>query len=98
MKQESGFYATDQDEMLVVFGGKIILSGAAYIDKEGQHYAELTMTVDGNEYEIGQDLGKETVEGFFDYHPLRLRFQDDRSIDAMIEQLQEIKRLMNDHE
>jgi len=98
MKEESGFYATDQDEMLVVFGGKILVSGAAYVDREGQQYAELAMTVDGNEYEIGQDLGKETAKGFFDYHPLRLRFQDEKSIDVLIEQLQEIKKLMNKHE
>ena len=98
LQDESGFFTTSQDELLVVFGGKIILGGASYVDKDGWVYGELVMGEDGNSYKIGEDLGKQTNEEFFNYHPVRLRFPSDSSIDVLIEQLQEIKKLMNKHE
>jgi len=96
MKIKSGFYITEDGELMVVFGGGIILSAAAYENTNGQWEGELAMSEDGQEHEIGEDLGQPDVEDFNRFHPVRLKFYDKESIDVLINQLQQIKNF--DHE
>ena len=90
---ESGFYATPQQEILVVFGGRIILGGASWTDEDGDVVKELSLFEDGLEHEIGENLGEGTDEDYGKYSPIRLRFYDDKSIDTLIKQLNAIKKL-----
>ena len=86
MKIKSGIYATDKGEVLVVFGGGIILSGAACDECK-----MLAMHEDGKEHVIGEDLGMESLEEFNKFKPIRLLFYDKSSIDVLINELQQIR-------
>ena len=90
---ESGFYATDQDELLVVFGGRIFLDGIAYQDEDGNWVRELALCEGDKNYEIGEPIKEIDREDMNEFHPIRFEFHDDRSIDALITQLLEIKNL-----
>lgn len=92
---ESGFYVTDEGEVLVVFGGKIELQSVCYQDGEDIVY-ETAMGELPKKYEIGEEVGNPpTMEEFNKFHPVRLRFYDTKSIDVLINQLQEIKDSLN---
>ena len=90
---ESGFYATDNGELLVVFGGRILLDGMAYKDEDGNVVRELALSEGDKDYEIGEPIKEIDRKDMDEYHPLRFEFRDDRSIDALITQLLEIKNL-----
>jgi len=93
-KVESGFYASENGELIVVFGGRIILGGSASIDNEtGEVERELSLYEGKKQYEIGEDITEDERPAYEDFHPVRLIFRDDKSIDVLIEQLQEIKNL-----
>ena len=92
MKQESGFYATDKGELLVAFGGKIRISVFVIKDNEGNVIKELSLNELPKDHEIGEYLENEDHDTF---HPVRLEFYDDASIDVLIEQLQQLKNFKN---
>ena len=85
---ESGFYATDKGELLVVFGGRIRVGAYGLSDPS---YKELDLSELPEEKEIGESLGCGSKEEYEEFHPVRLQFFDDRSIDVLIEQLQDLK-------
>lgn len=96
---ESGFYATEQDEMMVVFGGSILLDGSIeWNDETGEQYRELAMYYNGKKYDIGGEVDQSERIGFDDYHPIRLRFYDNRSIDVLINILKELKSLKKENQ
>ena len=94
MRYESGFYPTENGELIVVFGGKIILGGSAYTNDTGEvTEKELALYPGKRQYEIGEDITDEERPDINDFHPVRFIFYDDKSIDVLINQLQEIKNL-----
>lgn len=94
---ESGFYTTERNELLVVFGGNIGVSSAVAESDEGM-VCEISFRELANKHQIGEDLGPLTVEEYYKFSPVRLRFHDTKSIDVIIEELQELKKLCNDDE
>ena len=90
---KSGFYASDNGELHVVFGGRIILSGCAVQRPNGEWIRELSFSEGDKDYEIGEVLGTVDRKDIEEFHPVRFKFYDDLSIDTLIEQLQEIKNL-----
>ena len=88
---ESGFYSTDKGELLVVFGGRIRLSSYVLGDSIHEVYKELDLGELPEVKEIGESLGLGSKEEHEEFHPIRLQFSDDRSIDALIKQLQDLK-------
>lgn len=96
MKLESGFYATDKGELLVAFGGKIRISGFVTEDNEGNFIKELCLSELPENHEIGEYIGEASDEDHDSFHPIRLEFYDDHSIDVLIEQLREIKSFNKD--
>jgi hypothetical protein len=91
---ESGFYATEDGELVVVFGGKIIVGGCANINNEtGEIERELFLSPADKQYEIGGNIPDDERQDIDSYHPVRFIFYDDKSIDVIINQLQEIKNL-----
>lgn len=91
MKLESGFYATDKDEMLVVFGGKIRISGFVVENEDGSIVKQMCFSELPENHEIGEYLEEQEMDTYNKFYPVRLEFYDDRSIDVLIEQLQELK-------
>jgi len=95
MKLESGFYATDKGELLVVFGGRIRVSAYGFGDSSCK---ELDLSELPEEKEIGESLGFGSKEEYKKFHPVRLQFFDDKSIDVLIEQLQDLKNYKTNKE
>lgn len=93
---KSGFYASDNGELHVVFGGRIILDGRAIQRPNGEWIRELSLYEGDKDYEIGVDLDPVNRKDIEEFHPVRFIFYDERSIDALIKQLQEIKNLGKD--
>ena len=91
MKLESGFYATDKDEMLVVFGGKIRISSYVVEYPDGDIIKQICFSGLSENHEIGEYLEEGLEKEYNDVQPIRLEFCDERSIDVLIEQLQELK-------
>lgn len=91
MKLESGFYATDKDEMLVVFGGKIRISNYVVEYPDGDIVKQICFSELPENHEIGEYLEEGLEKEYNDVQPIRLEFYDERSIDVLIEQLQELK-------
>ena len=91
MKLESGFYATDKDEMLVVFGGKIRISSYVVEYPDGDIVKQICFSELPENHEIGEYLEEGLEKEYNDFQPIRLEFYDEHSIDVLIEQLQELK-------
>lgn len=98
MKLESGFYATDKDELLVVFGGKIRVSNYIVEYPDGSIIKQMCFSELPENHEIGEPLGEGLENEYNDFHPIRLEFYDERSIDVLIEHLQQIKSFVKDGE
>ena len=90
-ERESGFYATSQDELLVVFGGKIRVDGYVIENGDSNVVKELALCELPDNHEIGEDVGMGSWEKYNEFHPVRLEFHDDRSIDVLIDQLRQLK-------
>lgn len=91
---ESGIYITDQNELLVVFGGKIRVSSYIVTVDNSEPFKEMDFSELKTKKEIGSDLDWDPEGPAKEYesmHPVRLQFFDDRSIDVLIEQLQKLK-------
>ena len=93
---KSGFYASDNGELHVVFGGRIILDGHAVQRPNGEWIRELSFYEGDKDYEIGVNLAPANRKDIEEFHPIRFKFYDDRCIDVLIKQLQEIKNLGKD--
>jgi hypothetical protein len=95
---KSGFYANDQHEIIVVFGGRICTDGHAVQRPNGEWIRELSLKELPEDHEIGEEISPVTPEMIDEYHPIRFKFYDTASIDALIKQLQNIKELGNDQQ
>ena len=90
---KSGFYASDNGELHVVFGGRILIDGCAIQRPNGEWIRELSLYEGDKDYEIGEVLRATDRKDNEEFHPVRFKFYDERSIDTLIKQLQELKNL-----
>ena len=90
---ESGFYASDNGELHVVFGGKIGVCSYTQEDEDNETRKVLCFNELEDNHTIGEDLGTPHPSEVMQFHPLRLVFYDNACIDVIIDQLQQLKEV-----